>query len=63
MAYLLVSWDADNSVSVVSRKAKAILSLEGSRIKFRWPRKGVYDGKVINSSGNQDTILNFKLNT
>ena len=39
MAFLFVTWD-ENSVSVI-----------GAKIKFRWPRKGIYDGTVIDSSG------------
>ena len=51
MAYLLVTWEEDNSVSIINSKAKAIVSVDGTRIKFRWPRKGIYDGIVIDSSG------------
>ena len=56
MAFLLVSWEADNSVSVIKRTAKALLSLEGDKVKFRWPRKGVYTGTVINSSSKEYRI-------
>ena len=51
MAYLLVMWEEDNSISVISRKAKALLSVEGTKIKFRWPKKGVYEGTIVDSSG------------
>ena len=51
MAYLLVTWEEDNSFSVISSKAKGIISVDGEKIKFRWPRKGIYDGIIIDSSG------------
>ena len=44
-------WEEDNSISVISRKAKALLSVEGTKIKFRWPKKGVYEGTIVDSSG------------
>lgn len=44
MAFFLVTWKADNSVSIIKRNVKALLSLEGKKVKFRWPRKGVYTG-------------------
>ena len=51
MAYLLVTWEEDNSVSVINSKAKGIVSVDGTKIKFRWPRKGIYDGIITDSSG------------
>ena len=51
MAYLLITWEEDNSVSIINSKAKVIVSVDGTRIKFRWPRKGIYDDTVIDSSG------------
>lgn len=51
MAYFLVNWEEDNSVSVINSNAKAIISVNGENIKFRWPRKGIYDGRIIDSSG------------
>ena len=56
MAFLLVSWEADDSVSVIKRAGKALLSLEGDKVKFKWPRKGVYTGTVIDSSGKEHGI-------
>ena len=53
MAFLLVAWEVDNSVSVIKRNAKALLSLEGEKVKFKWPRKGVYTGSIIDSSGKE----------
>ena len=35
MAYLLVNWDLDDSVSVISQKAKGITSREGRKISFK----------------------------
>ena len=51
MAYLLVNWDSDNSISVISQKAKGITSREGHKVSFKWPGKGVYDGTILNTSG------------
>ena len=51
MAYLLVCWDSDNSVSVVGKKVKGILEYTGDRVRFRWPGVGICDGSVLNSSG------------
>lgn len=53
MSYLLISWDVDNSVSVVNKNSKGIVTLDESqsRISFKWPRKGVYDGKIVAMSG------------
>lgn len=51
MAYLLVCWDSDNSVSVVGKKAKGMLEHTGDRVRFRWPGVGICDGSVLNSSG------------
>ena len=52
MSYLLVLWESDNSVSVVSRNSKSVISTDGSDISFKWPRKGIFKGKIISSSGN-----------
>lgn len=51
MAYLLVNWDSDDSVSVLSQKAKGIISREGLKISFKWPGKGIYDGTILATSG------------
>lgn len=51
MSYLLVLWESDNSVSVVSKSSKSIVSINGRDITFRWPRKGIFKGKIISSSG------------
>jgi len=51
MAYLLVSWDSDESISIINRKSKSLVSLEGDRVQFRWPRLGLYDGTIVESSG------------
>ena len=51
MSYLLVLWESDNSVSVVARNSKAVTSLSGNDISFKWPRKGVFQGTVVASSG------------
>ena len=53
MSYFLISWDIDNSVSVVNRNSKGIVTMDESqsRISFKWPRKGVYDGKIVAMSG------------
>ena len=51
MTYVLVLWDIDNSVSVVRRDSKAVISIEGEIVTFKWPQKGIYEGKIIDSSG------------
>ena len=51
MAYLLVNWDSDDSVSVISQKVKGITSREGLKVSFKWPGKGIYDGTILATSG------------
>ena len=51
LQYLLVLWDIDNSVSVVQKDAKGVISIREELITFKWPRKGIYEGKIIDSSG------------
>lgn len=53
MSYYLISWDIDNSVSVVKKNSKGIVTVDESqsRVSFKWPRKGVYDGKIVAMSG------------
>ena len=49
--FLLVCWDADNSVSVISRKAKGMVSYIDDRVLYRWGRQGVFEGTVHFKSG------------
>lgn len=51
MAYLLVNWDVDDSVSVLASKSKGVVEREGKRISFKWPGKGAYVGTILASSG------------
>ena len=53
MSYFLILWDIDNSVSVVNRNSKEIVTMDESQsqISLKWPRKGVYDGKIVAMSG------------
>ena len=53
MSYFLILWDYDNSVTVVNKNLKGIVALDESysRISFKWPRKGVYNGKIVAMSG------------
>lgn len=53
MSYFLILWDIDNSVTVVNKKSKGIVTLNESeaRISFKWPRKGIYEGKIVAISG------------
>ena len=49
--YLLVCWDADNSVSVIGSKAKGMISYIDNRVSYRWGRQGVFQGTVHFRSG------------
>ena len=49
--YLLVCWDADNSVSVIGSKSKGMISYVENRVVFRWGKKGVFEGTVHFKSG------------
>ena len=51
MAYLYVLWQSDNSISIVARNSKAVVSLSGNNLSFKWPRKGSFEGIVVVSSG------------
>ena len=55
MAYLLVSWESDNSVSVINSSSKSLVSVVDNRVRFRWPRLGIYDGIIVSSSGMANT--------
>ena len=63
ISYLLVLWEGDNSVSVVSRNSKSVISTDGSDISFKWPRKGIFKGKTISPSGNTLLFTIFSLLT
>ena len=56
LQYLLILWDVDNSVSVVRRDAKGVISIKEELITFKWPRKGIYEGKIIDSSGKKQFL-------
>ena len=36
---------------VVRRNCKGVISIKEEAITFKWPRKGIYEGKIIDSSG------------
>ena len=44
--YLLVCWDADNSVSVIASKAKGMISYVDNRVVYHWGKQGVFEGTV-----------------
>lgn len=56
---LLVLWESDNSISIVSRNSKSVISTDRSNISFKWPQKGIFKGKIILSSGNTLQYLLF----
>ena len=37
-------WEADKSVSVVGEKYKGIISNNGDKITYKWPKLGVFVG-------------------
>ena len=49
--FLLVCWDADNSISVISRKVKGMVSYIDDRVLYCWGRQGVFEGTVHFKSG------------
>ena len=51
--WLIVTWDSDNSISVISSKAKGIKNVEDDRILFNWPKLGEFDGIILETSGVQ----------
>ena len=46
---LLVHYPSDNTFSVISSKSKNIVERNGKEVKVKWPKQGIFEGKIIDS--------------
>ena len=59
MVYLLITWEEDNSLKIINCNTKAIILVDEEKIKFRWSRKRIYDGSIVDLSGKAQQVNEF----